>query len=147
MSATKRKRMEPEASEQARRLAVLVLEVLAGSRGPAEAAEAAGMSLPRYYAAEKRAMRGLLAGCEPVKRGRKASGEGAPGGLREEVERLRQQCARQQALLRLQQRSLGLDAPQPTAKGGKKRRKPRRRMLKLMEDKPQSLQGEPPLAG
>ncbi len=117
------------ASAEARRLAAVILEVLSGERGPSEAARAAGMSCVRYLAAESRALRGLLTACEPARRGRKpASGECAT--LRAEVERLRKQCARQQALLRVQQRALGVAA---TPAGKKKRRKPRRRTLKLID--------------
>jgi hypothetical protein len=125
------------ASPQARRLAAAILEALAGLRNTAEAAEAAGMSLPRYYLAEARALRGLLAACEPTPRGRRAAaGAGELPGLREENQRLRKQCARQQALLRLQQRALGLEAAPDAAgpqKPGKKRRQPRKRALRLIE--------------
>jgi YD repeat-containing protein len=48
-------------SPEARRLAAVILEVLAGLRGPAEAASACGLSLPRYYSCELRALHGLLA--------------------------------------------------------------------------------------
>ncbi len=122
------------ASAEARRLAAVILEVLAGVRGTTEAARAAGMSPVRYYAAEARAMRGLLAACEPARRGRRpAAGAGDTAGLRQEVERLRKQCARQQTLLRLQQRALGVQAA-GTEKGGKKRRRPwKKRTLRLIE--------------
>jgi hypothetical protein len=95
------------------------------------------MSLPRYYAAEARALRGLLAACEPAPRGRRpVEGMGEMQRLREENQRLRRQCARQQALLRLQQRALGLEAAPDAAgaqKPGKKRRRPRKRALRLIE--------------
>jgi hypothetical protein len=55
-----------QASPQARRLAAVILEVLAGLRGPTEAAQAAGVSVPRYYAVEARALQGLLKSCEPL---------------------------------------------------------------------------------
>ena len=59
---------------------------------------------------------------------------------RQECQRLQRQCDRQQALLRLQQRALGLGTPPARArgpdsnKGGKKRRRPRQRTLRLIED-------------
>ena len=127
------------ASPQARRLAAVILEVLAGLRGPTEAAQAAGVSVPRYYAAEARALQGLLKGCEPAPRGRQPGGTAAAQQvqqLRQQCQRLQRQCDRQQSLLRLQQRALGLHAaPAPThagtkKKGGKKRRRPRQRTLK-----------------
>src|SRR5207237_1267514 len=55
-----------EASRQARRLAAMVLEVLAGARTPTEAAQALELCVPRYYQLESRALRGLLAACEPA---------------------------------------------------------------------------------
>jgi hypothetical protein len=45
-----------EASAEAKRLAAAVLEVLAGTRGPGEAAVALGISLPRYYQLKGRAL-------------------------------------------------------------------------------------------
>jgi hypothetical protein len=44
---------------------VAILEVLAGLRTPAEAAQSLQISLPRYYVLETRALEGLVAGCEP----------------------------------------------------------------------------------
>ena len=124
------------ASPQARRLAAVVLEVLAGLRGPTEAAQAAGVSAPRYYAAEARALQGLLQGCEPAGRGRQPDGGVELRKLRQECQRLQRQCDRQQALLRLQQRALGLGTPQAKGadnnKGGKRRRRPRQRTLRLI---------------
>lgn len=128
-----------EASVPAKRLAAVILEVLAGLKGPSEAAQAAGVSVPRYYAAETRALQGLLKGCEPVPPGRQPGDTVELQKLRQENQRLQRQCDRQQALLRLQQRTLGLAAPQPPAKGadkkkgGKNRRRPRQRALRLIE--------------
>lgn len=128
-----------EASPQAKRLAAVILEVLAGLRGPTEAAQAAGVSVPRYYAVESRALQGLLKGCEPLHPGRQPGDGAEVQKLRQENQRLQRQCDRQQSLLRLQQRALGLSATQPPAKGpdkkkgGKKRRRPRQRALRLIE--------------
>lgn len=128
-----------QASPQARRLAAVILEVLAGLKGPAEAAAAAGVSVPRYYAVEARALQGLLKGCEPAAPGRQPSHTGELQTLRQENQRLKRQCDRQQALLRLQQRALGLGGVPAAAqaagksKGGKKRRRPRQRALRLIE--------------
>jgi hypothetical protein len=129
-----------EASPQARRLAAVILEVLAGLRGPTEAAQAAGVSVPRYYAAEARALQGLLKGCEPATPGRQPGAGAELHKARQECQRLQRQCDRQQALLRLQQRALGLGATQAPARGadrnkpGKKRRRPRNRTLRLIEE-------------
>jgi N-acetylmuramoyl-L-alanine amidase len=43
-------------SSQARRQAAAILEVLAGARTPADAARALGVSLPRYYLLEEKAL-------------------------------------------------------------------------------------------
>src|SRR5262249_41138761 len=58
-----------EGSAEAKRLAAAILEALAGVRGPAEVAQALGISLARYYQVETRALGGLLAACEPRRRG------------------------------------------------------------------------------
>jgi hypothetical protein len=128
-----------KASPQARRLAAAVLEVLSGLRGPTEAAEATGLSLPRYYALEARALVGLVRGCEPVPPGRQPGAGTELQSLRQKCQALERQAARLQSLLRLQQRALGLNAAPATAggaekkKGGKKRRRPRQRALRLVE--------------
>src|SRR5262249_9781809 len=98
----------------------------------------AGVSVPRYYAAETRALQGLLASCEPAPRGRQSTGLTELHKVRRECQRLQRQCARQQALLRVQQRALGLAGAAPSAstdkkKGGKKRRRPKTRTLRLIE--------------
>ena len=58
-----------EHNAQTRRVAAAVLEVLAGARTPGEAAVALGVSVPRYYQIESRALRGLLEACAPLPRG------------------------------------------------------------------------------
>jgi hypothetical protein len=113
-------------SGPARRLAAAVLEVLAGQRTPGQAALALGLSLPRYYQVEGRALRGLVEACEPRPKGRAASAaEQQLAALRRERERLQRELARQQALLRLAQRAVGL--PAPVAAATKEGRRPRRR--------------------
>src|SRR5215831_6469929 len=57
-------------SRDARKVAAVILEVLAGIRTPAQAAAALGVGVPRYYHLEGRAVRGLVEGCEPRPRGR-----------------------------------------------------------------------------
>jgi hypothetical protein len=127
---------------EARRWAAAILEVLAGLRTPMQAAEALGVSLPRYYAVELRALQGLLAGCEPRPVGRGPSPQGQLQALQQECERLRRQTTRQQVLLRVAQRTVGLPAaasPGKTAAGpaaGSKqgrRRRPRVRALRVLE--------------
>ena len=120
----------PRGGGVASRVAACVLEVLAGVRTPAEAAGELGVSLPRYYQLEQRALQGLVRGCEPPPRGRVASPEGELARLCQENERLTKECQRQQALVRLARQAAGLANPAPKpgkggAAGGTKRR-PRR---------------------
>lgn len=138
----------PEASPLARQLAAGILEVLAGLRGPAEAAQALGISLARYYQVERRALDGLVAGCEPRRRCAGQRGPSELALLRQEVVRLRRECARQQALLRASQRTRGPVAaappPAPPAPSGgtARKRRPRRpraralRMATLLREEP-----------
>jgi hypothetical protein len=111
--------------------------VLAGLRSPPQAAQALGVSLPRYYATELRALQGLLQACQPRPHGRVRSEASILAALRRECEQLRRQCARQQTLLRAAQRAVGLP-PSPTAAprpSGKKqrRRKPTVRALRAVD--------------
>jgi hypothetical protein len=125
-------------SRQARRLTAAFLEVLGGARTPAEAAAAVGISLPRYYILEARALQGMIKACEPVEQGRRVSLERKVEALRKENERLRSECARYSALLRTAQRVVGLTMPSAknrdrASKKGKRRRRPARRGLKVAE--------------
>jgi hypothetical protein len=95
-------------SAEARRQAAAILEVLAGVRAPAEVAQQLAISLTRYYIIEGRALHGLVAACEPRPRGKVRTAEGELAALRRECEQLRRQAARQQALLRVTERTLGL---------------------------------------
>jgi hypothetical protein len=117
-------------------LAAAILEVLAGTRTPAQAASALGMSLPRYYQCEGQALRGLLAGCEARPQGRQRSPDHEVAALRREQQRLQREVARQQSLVRLAQRALGLAPPAaaPAKAAGKKRsRRPTARALKVAQ--------------
>jgi hypothetical protein len=123
-------------SREARRLAAVILEVLGGGRTPTQAAEALGLSLIRYYQLETRALQGLVSACEPKPRGRVVSPQTQLTALRKEQERLRRELARQQALVRLSQRAVGLSPPSApsSSKGagkGKKSRRPMARALKV----------------
>lgn len=124
-------------SVEARRQAAAILEVLAGVRTPTEVAQQLAISLTRYYIIESRALQGLLAACEPRPHGRVRSPESELAALRRECEQLRRQAARQQALLRVTERTLGLAgvAAAPSAKADQKnprkrrQRKPKARAL------------------
>ena len=122
-------------SPEARQQAAAILEVLAGVRTPTDVAQQLAISLTRYYIIESRALQGLITACEPRPRGRVRTPASELAALRREGEQLRRQAARQQALLRVTERTIGLAASATTStkveqKSRKKRpRKPRARAL------------------
>ena len=125
-------------SRDAKKIAAAILEVLGGVRLPSDAATALSLSLPRYYLLESRALSGLIAACEPRPIGRVRSAESELVSVKTEAERLRRECARLFALLRVAQRTVGLSAPalpKPSDVKGKGRRKkrPTVRALKAAE--------------
>jgi hypothetical protein len=114
-------------SAEARRQAAAILEVLAGVRTPAEVAQQLAMSLTRYYIIESRALHGLLAACEARPRGQVRSPASELAAVRRDCEQLRRQVARQQALLRVTERAMGLAGPPaPSSKADDKSTKKRR---------------------
>jgi hypothetical protein len=122
-----------DSSREARRIAAVILEVLAGARTPAQAAQALVVSAPRYYQLEARAMQGLVTACESKPRGPGRNADRELTALRRQHERVQRELARQQTLVRLAQRAIGL-TPAPTAAakpaaGKKRRRRPTVRAL------------------
>ena len=130
--------------------AAAILEVLAGARTPAQAATALAVSLQRYYQLEQRALAGMLAACEPApRRGRMRSEASVVAGLRQENQRLQRELGRQQALVRLVQRNVGLPALAPAARpAGQKRRQrqPVARALAVAQRLQQERGGAAPAA-
>jgi hypothetical protein len=129
-----------EAGHEAQRLAAAILEVLAGVRTPAQAAEALGVSQARYFQIETRAMQALVASCAPRPRGPGRSADQELAALRRQHARLERELSRQQALVRLAQRTIGLApprAPVPKSgskdKGKKRQRRPVVRALRAAE--------------
>ncbi len=124
------------ASKEAKRRAAAILEVLAGIRTPPDAAEVLGVTVPRYYVLEQRGLDALVAACEPRTQGPGPSPERELAQLRKELARSQRDCARQQALVRLAQRTVGLAAP-PTdsakAAGKNGKRKPRRPVVRALK--------------
>jgi len=118
-----------EASRDARRMAAVLLEVLAGVRTPVQASELLQVSLPRYYQLEARALAGLVAACEPRPRGRQPEAVNLEA-LRRDNERLQRELTRQQSLIRLTQRTVGVTPP-PAAKADTRKRK-RRPMVRAL---------------
>ena len=129
-SSSTTKQLAPPAAtlSQAQRFAATILEVLGGLRSPPEAAEALAISLPRYYQLEARALEGLVAALAPRPQGKQPSLQIRIAALEKQLEAARRQCSRQEALVRVTQRAMGLaTAPKPSeplrdARGRKKRR-------------------------
>jgi hypothetical protein len=125
------------AAPEASRMAVVILEVLAGVRSPQDAATALGITSPRYYQLETRALNGLVAALEPRPKGKQPSLESHIRQLERTLEATRREAARQQALVRAAQRSLGIKTP-PACDGktsgkdkaGHRKRRPTVRALK-----------------
>jgi hypothetical protein len=138
-AAPKRKRSavkDPGGTPEARRMAAAILEVWAGVRTPQAAASALGVSQPRFYQLEQRAVATIVAACEPRPRGPGVSHERQIRALERQLAVSRRDGARLQALLRTSQRTIGLPAAPsgPPAKppGGKRRsRRPTARALRL----------------
>jgi hypothetical protein len=135
-SSEKRRRREPAhppdsgQSSSASRRAVAVLEVLAGTRTPGEAASVLRISVNYYYVLERKALRGLVQACEPAPKGPpKPSPEKQLEKLERELARCQRECQRQAALVRATQRAVGLPSTAPPASkaGGKTRAGKRRR--------------------
>jgi len=123
----------PEAGKDAKRMAAVILEVWAGLRTPLQAAEALGVSLPRYYQIEANGLHGLVTGCTPKPKGRQVNSAHEATALKRDNERLRRELGRQQALIRLTQRGLGVVPPpaKPATPKKGRRRKPVVRALTL----------------
>jgi len=139
-----RPKQKPIASTGARTLAATILEVLAGLRTPTEAAQALSISLVRFYQLENRALEGLVQGCEPRPIGRRLDHSAATDKQRKECDRLKQDVARHQALLRSAQRALGVVPPPPPVKpqpGSRRKRKATVRALSMAR----KLRAEPAL--
>jgi hypothetical protein len=118
-------RLGKDASREAQQKTAAILEVLAGVRTPTQAAEALGISLPHYFNLETRAMQALVKCCEPRPRGPGRNPDRELTSLRRQYERLQRELARQQTLVRIAQRTIGLAPPPAPSKAapGKKRRK------------------------
>jgi hypothetical protein len=111
-------------SAPAKRLAVVLLEVLSGVCGPAEGSRRLGLSMTRYYALETRGLQGLLAALEPRPRGRTAGA--TSDAERREHQRLEREVLRLQALVRATQRAVAVapakDAPRRRTRGVRARK-------------------------
>jgi hypothetical protein len=124
-------------SQEARKVAAAILEVLAGGVTPTDAAGALGVSVARYYQLESRALEGLVTGCEPRAKGPGRSPDRALAALTREHDRTKRELARSQALTRAAQRAVGLSLlhaqKKVDGKPGKRRRKPVVRAFRAAE--------------
>lgn len=109
---------EMTASSQARRIATVLLEVLAGLRATGSAAKELGITPMRYYQIEERALGGLISACEPRPSGLPPERRDALelASLREQVRRQAQELNQARSVLRTTRRQLGVvTAPEPIA--------------------------------
>jgi len=125
-------RIDGSGGRDARRLAMLILEVLGGARTPTQAAQALGVSTARYYALESRALGGLLSACEPRGRGPRKSADKQIASLQRKVEQLERECARRQSLVRLSQRTLGVSPSKPAKNKPGSKRRPKRATVRAL---------------
>jgi hypothetical protein len=107
------------ATTDAQRRAAVILEVLAGIRTAGEAARLLKISPNSYYIAERKALSGLVAACEPApRRGPTPDLERQVQQLERALARCQRECQRQAALVRATQRAVGLPVtPAPEAAG------------------------------
>lgn len=115
---------------EAKRLCALILEVLGGVRTPTDAAGALGVSVPRYYALEARALGGLLKACQRRSKGRKRTAESELERLKRSHAEIERERDRLGALLRASQRAMGLPASKPERSTRKRKRRPQVRALR-----------------
>ena len=123
-------------SEASKKQAAVILEVLSGTTTTVDGSRSLGISLPRYYQIESRALQGMLTALEPRKRGKRSEPTHELEQLRRDNERLRRDVTRFQALLRASQRAIGLTAPKALDKSklaGKRRRRKTARALRVVE--------------
>lgn len=109
-------------SAPAKRLAVVLLEVLSGSCSVTDGCRLLGISLTRYYVLETRAVQGLLQALEPRPRGRTTPG--TDHARREQV-RLEHEVLRLQALVRATQRAVAITPPAKDAPRRRRKTAPR----------------------
>jgi hypothetical protein len=135
---TKRRMMRasgPTGSAESKRSAVVVLEVLSGTRTTIDASKALGVTLARYYQLEARALQGVVTALEPARRGKRADPKREVDTLRNDTARLQREVTRLHALLRASQRALGVASPSKPEKsklGGKRRRRATARALRAV---------------
>ncbi len=116
---------------ETKRRAAAVLEVLGGARTPGDAAGILGLSQARYYQLEARALDALIAACDPQPAGR--SGRRLIADLQKEVERLRNDLTRSQALVRATQQAAGLPLREAPKEPHPKKKRTQARALRAAD--------------
>ena len=106
----------------AKQRAVVLLEVLSGACGIADALSRLGVSATHYYAFERRALQAMLQALEPKPRGHQARADPR------EQRRASEEVLRLQALVRATQRAVSL-VPAPKPKGRRRKSAPRARKV------------------
>jgi hypothetical protein len=104
------------------------------------------VSLPRYYQVETRALQGLLAACEPRPKGRQPETAHELATLQQHNARLQREVARQQALVRVAQRVVGVPpaAPAPKTSGKKKRQRKARALTMAARLRQEAAEADTP---
>jgi hypothetical protein len=128
-------------SDPAKRIAVVLLEVLSGVCGAAEGSRRLGLSLPRYYALETRGLQALVHALEPRPLGRVVRPDGA--AMHRERQRLEGEVLRLQALVRTMQRAIAI-APAPKDAARRRRKvapRARKVIAQLRPSAPESAEG------
>lgn len=126
-SPKKKRSRRPSTSPEAASLAAAIMEVLSGELSPSQAAKSLGISSPRYYTLEARAVSGLIEACEPRPMGRVVSASKRIERLEQDNKRLRSECMRLNALLRVSEKAAGIsrsdDKPQKGRRAGPRARR------------------------
>jgi len=95
-------------SETARQRGAVVLEVLAGTIQPGDAAEHLQIKVPAYYNLEARALQALVKACEPRPKGPSVNYQKQIRELQEINRKLEREARRYQSLTRAAQKAIGL---------------------------------------
>jgi len=117
-----------EGTEDARKKAALILEVLAGVKRPSDASQVLGATLQAYYAWEAKALQAFVKALEPHGRGPRRRPDTVIAELAREKKRLEQELARKGSFIRMAERAMGfgpLGRPKPDLqKNGRRKRRP-----------------------
>jgi len=109
LTGTQSQQEKPEpTSGQAKERAAIVLEVLAGTLAPMEAAEKLSINPPAYYSLESRALQGLVKACESRPKGPGHNYKRQIRELQEANRKLEREARRYQSLTRAAQKAIGL---------------------------------------